>query len=322
MTLDDIKEEILKAKSIVILTHESPDGDAIGSSMAVYLALKSIGKEPDVIIPEMPRVFEFLPNINEVKKSSNVEKYDLAIALDCADIKRLNGFSQYFENAKSTIVIDHHSGNTMFGQYNYVNPVSPACAQILCVIFEYFGIEITNEIGECLITGIITDTGGFKYSNVTSDTFDFAAGLLEKGVNISNIYERVMQTVTISRFNLTRIAVDRLELLEDGKIAFTYITMEDERKVNADYGDHEGIVEQGRSIEGVLVSVFLRETEQGYRVSLRANNNSNINVADICMIFGGGGHIRAAGCLLQGTLAAAKEKIIDEIKRSINNYEK
>lgn len=318
MTLDDIKEEILRANKIVILTHESPDGDAIGSSMATYLALKGMGKDVDVIIPKMPRLFNFLPSIEEVITESFVEKYDLAIALDCADIKRLDGFSNYFQNAKKTIVIDHHSGNTMFGQYNYVNPVAPACAQILCVIFEYLGIEITNEIGTCLITGIITDTGGFKYSNVNSDTFDFAAALLERGVNISEIYERVMQNVTFSRFNLTKIAINRLELLEEGKIAFTYITREDEESVNAEFGDHEGIVEQGRSIEGVLVSVFFRETEEGYRVSLRANNSSDINVADICMIFGGGGHVRAAGCLIQYPLEIAKEKLIDEVKRSIS----
>lgn len=315
MTLDDIKEEILKAKSIVILTHESPDGDAVGSSMAVYLALKNIGKNPDIIIPEMPRTFEFLPGIEEVKENSDIEKYDLAIALDCGDIKRLNGYAKFFENAKKTIVIDHHSGNTMFGQYNYVNPVAPATAQILSVIFDYYELEITKEIGTCLITGIITDTGGFKYSNVNSDTFDLAARLLEKGINISDIYEKVMQTVTLSRFNLTKIAIDRLELLENGKIAFTYITMEDEKSVNAEFGDHEGIVEQGRGIEGVLVSVFLRETEKGYKVSLRANNNSGINVADICMIFGGGGHIRAAGCMLPYSLEVAKDKLIDEIKR-------
>lgn len=315
MTLDDIKEEILKAKSIVILTHESPDGDAVGSSMAVFLALKNIGKNPDIIIPEMPRTFEFLPGIEEVKENSDIEKYDLAIALDCGDIKRLNGYAKFFENAKKTIVIDHHSGNTMFGQYNYVNPVAPATAQILSVIFDYYELEITKEIGTCLITGIITDTGGFKYSNVNSDTFDLAARLLEKGINISDIYEKVMQTVTLSRFNLTKIAIDRLELLENGKIAFTYITMEDEKSVNAEFGDHEGIVEQGRGIEGVLVSVFLRETEKGYKVSLRANNNSGINVADICMIFGGGGHIRAAGCMLPYSLEVAKDKLIDEIKR-------
>ena len=318
MTLDNIKKELVKAEKIIILTHESPDGDAIGSSMAMYLALKNLGKNPDVIIPEIPKVFNFMPGINEVKSESNVDKYDLAIALDCGDIKRLNGFSKYFEGAEKTIVIDHHSGNTMFGHYNYVNPVSPATAQILAMMFDYYDMEITREIGTCLITGIITDTGGFKYSSVNSDTFDFAARLLENGVNISSVYENVMQKVSLSRFNLTKIAVNRLELLENGKIAFTYVTLEDEEMVGAENGDHEGIVEQGRSIEGVEVSVFLRETENGYKTSLRANSDSKVNVADICMIFGGGGHIRAAGCLLPYTLEVSKEKIIEEIKRNLN----
>ena len=127
-----------------------------------------------------------------------------------------------------------------------------------------------------------------------------------------------MQKVSLSRFNLTKIAVNRLELLENGKIAFTYVTLEDEEMVGAENGDHEGIVEQGRSIEGVEVSVFLRETENGYKTSLRANSDSKVNVADICMIFGGGGHIRAAGCLLPYTLEVSKEKIIEEIKRNLN----
>ena len=127
-----------------------------------------------------------------------------------------------------------------------------------------------------------------------------------------------MQTVTLSRFNLTKIAIDRLELLENGKIAFTYITMEDEKKVNAELGDHEGIVEQGRSIEGVKVSVFIREKEENlYKVSMRAGNGSDINVSDICYIFGGGGHPRAAGATVTGTAEQVKEKLVKEIKKVI-----
>ena len=121
-TLDNILEEINKAESIVILTHENPDGDAVGTGLALYNALKQYGKKTDIIIPEYPRIFEFLPGTDEIKKESNVEKYDLAISVDCATIKMLNGFASYFENAKSKISIDHHSTNTMFGDINYVNP--------------------------------------------------------------------------------------------------------------------------------------------------------------------------------------------------------
>lgn len=314
-TLDNILEEINKAESIVILTHENPDGDAIGSGLALYNALKQIGKNPDIIIPEYPRTFEFLPGSNEIKKESNVEKYDLAISVDCATIKMLNGFANYFENAKVKVSIDHHSTNTMFGDLNYVSPDAPACAQILLVVFEYFKIEVTKDIGTCILAGIITDTGGFKYSGVTSETFEFVAWLLEKGVNVSKIYRKVLQTKTRANFELNRIAINRLEFFEDGKVAFTYITKEDEESVNAESGDHEGIVETGRDIEGVEVSIFVRETDKGCKVSMRSNEY--VNVSDVCLLLGGGGHIRAAGATMQCTIEQAKEKILRQIKSVI-----
>ena len=239
MTLDKILEEINKADSIVILTHENPDGDAIGSSLAMYNILKAYGKNPDIIIPEFSKIFNFLPGISEIKKESSVKEYDLAISLDCPTIKRLNGFANYFENAKSKVVIDHHGTNTMFGDLNYVNPDAPACAQILIVMFEYFGFEITKDIATCIITGIITDTGGFAYSGVTAETFEFAASLLKRGVNVSDVYKRVLQTTTKPCFELTRIALNRLEFLENGKISFTYITEEDMINTGVDQNDCE-----------------------------------------------------------------------------------
>lgn len=314
-TLDNILEEINKASSIVILTHENPDGDAIGTGLALYNALKQYGKNPDIIIPEYPRTFEFLPGVGEIKKESDIEKYDLAISVDCSTIKMLNGFSKYFENANMKISIDHHSTNTMFGDINFVNPDAPACSQIMIFILEHFGVEITQDIGTCLLTGIITDTGGFKYSGVTAETFEFVAWLLNKGINVSKIYRQVLQIKTKAHFELNKIANNRLEFLEDGKIAYTYITMEDEESVNAENGDHEGIVENGRDIEGVEVSIFVRQTEKGYKVSMRSNEN--VNVADVCLMFGGGGHPRAAGITMQGTLEQIKEKLLYQVKAQL-----
>lgn len=311
-TLDNILEEINNAESIVILTHENPDGDAIGTGLALYNALKEYGKNPDIIIPEYPRTFSFLPGADEIKKSSDIEKYDLAISVDCATIKMLNGFANYFENAKVKVSIDHHSTNTMFGDLNYVSPDAPACAQILLVVLNYFKIEITKDIGTCILTGIITDTGGFKYSSVTAETFEFVAWLLNKGINVSKIYRKVLQVKTKANFELTRMAMERLEFLEDGKVAFTYITKEDEEKVNAESGDHEGIVEVGRDIEGVEVSIFLRETDKGCKVSMRSNEY--VNVSDVCILLGGGGHVRAAGATIQCTVEQAKEKVLRQVK--------
>ena len=169
MTIDNIKEEIQKAEDIVILTHENPDGDAIGSSLAMYLTLVKMGKQVDVIIPEFPKAYEFLPGADNVKKEGREEIYDLAICVDVTGINRLNGYSKYFEDAKVKIQIDHHQVNEMFADYNFVNPASPACAQNLIFIIEQLGVEIDKEIGTCLLTGIITDTGGFKYEGVSEE---------------------------------------------------------------------------------------------------------------------------------------------------------
>ena len=280
----------------------------------MYIALKKLGKKVDVIIPEYSNTFAFLPCADEIKKDSQ-ESYDLAIALDCADEKRLNGWYNYFEEAKTTIVIDHHGSNKMFADYNYVDPVSPACAQILVVVLQFLEIEITKDIGTCLLTGIITDTGGFQYSGVNVETFEFAAWLLRIGVNVSDIYKRVLQVKTKPNFELSKLVIDRLEFFENGKITFTYITKEDEKKVEAQTGDHEGLVEIGRDIEGVEVSIFLRETDKGFKASLRSNNR--VNVSDVCIMFNGGGHPRAAGCTISGTLEQAKQKIINQVKMYI-----
>lgn len=317
MTLDDILEKIKQADTIAIMAHETPDGDAIGSCLAMNAALKKLGKTPDVIIREVPKVFDFMPGRDEIKKDTNVEKYDLAISLDCADLKRVDG-SEYFENAKETIVIDHHGTNTMFGDINFVNPASPACCQILIGMFQYFNIEIDKELGACILTGIITDTGGFKYAGVTPETFEFTAELLEKGVNVSKIYKKVMDTKTKAYFELMKKITNRMEFLYDGKIAFTYLNNEDMKEANAEPGDHEGLVNIGRDIEGVEVSIFIRQKEDEentYKISMRSNEY--VNVSDICMTFGGGGHERAAGASIEGTVEEIKEKIVKETAKSL-----
>ena len=313
MTIDNIKEEIQKANDVVILTHESPDGDAVGSALAMYLTLKKLGKTVDVIIPEYASMFEFLPSANEIKKVGKEEPYDLAISVDVTGINRLNGFARYFEDAKVKIQIDHHQVNEMFADYNFVNPASPACAQNLIFIIEQLGVEIDKEIGTCLLTGIITDTGGFKYEGVSAETFEFTSWLLAKGVNVSDVYKRVMQTKTRANFELRKLVMDRMEFLFDNKVTFTYMTLEDEKNTNAMPGDHEGLVEIGRDIEGVEVSIFLREIENGYKVSLRSNDY--VNVSDVCIAFSGGGHKRAAGCSIFSTLDIVKESIVREIEK-------
>ena len=314
-TIDQILKCIKKSKNIVIVTHENPDGDAVGSSLAMYHALKGLKKNVDIIIPEYAKCFNELPGIDEVIKESD-KVYDLAISLDAATDKLLNVWVKYFRGADQRIVIDHHSTNTMFGDINYVDLSAPACAQVVYMLIKHYRWKITPEIGTCIMAGIITDTGGFQYSGVSRDTFNIAAELLDAGVNISKVYKKVFDTKTKSSFELRRIALDRMEFLEDDKIAFTYVTNEDERKVNAGVGDYEGIVSEGRSIEGVEVSIFLHELKDGeFKISLRSN--SYVNVSDVCIMFGGGGHIRAAGAKMTADPLVIRDKVVNEVKRQL-----
>ncbi len=194
-----------------------------------------MGKSVDVVIPEYPRIFEFLPNADKIKEEGKENfEYDLGIALDCTDTMRLKGFEPWFENAKTTISIDHHGTNTMFADFNYVDPASPACSQTLIVILTMMGVEIDKEIGTCLLSGIITDTGGFRYEGVTTETFEFVARLLRIGVNVSSVCKKVLQVKSRANFELTKLIMDRMEFFENERIAFTYITKEDEEKVNTE----------------------------------------------------------------------------------------
>lgn len=316
-TLDLIKEYITSAEKIIVMTHDSPDGDAVGCTLAMNKALRNFNKEADIYIPEYSRLFGFLPGANEIK--SNIDEnvqYDLAISLDCADTKRLIGY-EFFENAKKTIVIDHHGSNQMYGDINFVNPAAPACAEVLVSIFQYLEIPIEKDIGSCLLTGIITDTGGFSYSGVTADTFEFTAELIRKGVHITELYKKVFQTKTKTHFELAKRIMDRTEFYEDGKIAFTYMTSKDEEEVKAEPGDQEGLVEIGRDIEGVELSIFAKQKEGKdlYKISMRSDEY--VNVSDLCLIYGGGGHPRAAGCQIKGSLDDIKTKLLNQAKKAV-----
>lgn len=320
MTLDEIKEKLDNSKNILVLVHDNPDGDAIGSGVAMYLALKNMGKEVDFILPSYPSCFREVLNLdNIVKQDEDVkDSYDLAISLDCASTKQVHLYDVY-EKVDNKINIDHHPSNTMFGDFNYINSDSPACAQLLYVVFNYLNIEITTDIAKALVAGIITDTGGFKYSGVTEETFAITADLLSHGFKIADIYQKVFSEKSKSKFLLHQIAMNRIEFLLDGKLAYTYITDEDFKSVDAEDGDSDGIVEMGRDVDGVEVSLYLRVKEDGeIKGSLRSNEY--VNVSELAQIYGGGGHIRAAGFTLPKdfTLEKAKTNLVSTIKEYLD----
>lgn len=313
--LDKIINIISNAKKIGIFTHESPDGDAIGSSLALYMGLTQLKKDTDIIADTYSSSFSFLSCLDEIKDKGN-EDYDLCIALDCANKERLYDPTHSFDKAKVTISIDHHASNTFYAHSNYVEEKSPATCKTLIKVLKRLGINITQEVGEALMTGIITDSGGFRYETVDDETFEFAAQMLDVGVNISKIYLTAFDIQTKAQFELTSIATSRLKFVNKSTIAITYITREDIKQTNAKPGDHEGIVNVGRNVEGVLVSIFLREDRDGsYKVSFRSNDD--IDVAEIAKTFDGGGHSKAAGCSIDGPLETAIKRLIRETSKRL-----
>ena len=313
--LDSIIETINRANRIGIFTHISPDGDAIGSSLALYLGLRQLKKEVDVITDEYSKCFNFLPSIEDVKESGE-NKYELAIAVDCASKGRLFDPKASFDNSDMTVAIDHHISNTYFARLNYVEGDSPAVCKTLIKILKRLGVSINLEIGTCLMAGIITDSGGFRYKTVDDETFEFAAHMLDVGVDISDIYYRTFDVKTKAQFELSRIAQERLKFYSKDRIALTYITLNDMKKAKAEIGDHEGIVNVGRNIEGVEVSVFLREDDDGtYKVSMRSNEY--VNVSEVAEVFAGGGHEKAAGCTFDCSLEDAIKRLVKEINKNL-----
>ncbi|MBR2289547.1 MAG: bifunctional oligoribonuclease/PAP phosphatase NrnA [Clostridia bacterium] len=316
MTLDEILREIEKAESFVITAHENPDGDAVGSCLAFASVLKNLGKEKiDVLFQEYPAIFRTLPNSDLIRTEASLDEYDMAIVLDCPELKRVHkDYHQYFENAKVTVEFDHHLKNAMFADLDVVNPAAPACCEILVSSFQYMGIEITKDVATCLLTGIITDTGGFRFSSTTRETFEFAGWALSKGVNVSKIYKESLMTKSKAQFEAEKRAIDRLEFYMDDKITFTYMTKEDERALNIQSGEFDGIAGIGTMIEGVEVAIFAREREDGYKLSFRSNR---IDVADICMLYGGGGHKLAAGCTINASLEDVRKAVVEETMKHL-----
>ncbi len=312
-----IKELIESSKSIGLLAHENPDGDAIGSLIAFYLILRDMNKDVEVIASKIPERFKYLEDIDKIVDNSQ-KNFDLVIVLDCASKKRIGQIDNIVDRASQVIVIDHHVSNTLYGDINYIEGNTSSCAQVLYYLFKEWKWNINKECGKALMTGVLTDTSGFKNDNVDKNTYLMAADMLDVGIDIYNLQREVLTIVTKPQLELKRIALDRLEFFDNGKIAFSYVTKKDMDSVGAMVGDHEGLVEIGRDIIGVEVSIFMREDE-GFKISLRSNGSVKVN--EIAEFFDGGGHEMAAGLNIDKNLEDAKNDIIRETMKVVDRYE-
>jgi len=316
--LDNIQNKILNSKSILILGHENPDGDSIGSNLALHSALKKININSTVYIPVPDPVYSYLPGYNEIvtgENNLNAKDFDLAIVLDCSDITRLGSTKELFDQIDNSICIDHHITNQNFADISYVNAVASSTCENLIVIFASMGIAVNKEIATSLYTGIITDTGGFRY-NVSTETMNFCSMLLETGIEYQKIYRRLFDVTSIGKTKLIARCLDRLELLEDGKIAFSYTTLKDLEELGIEESETEGLVNFGRNIDTVEVSILAKEKDtNSYKISMRANEYVDISL--VATKFAGGGHLRASGCNILLPLESVKTSLVEEIKKQL-----
>lgn len=312
--MNNIISEIKKSNNIVLLCHKNPDGDAIGSTIAMYQVLIKLGKEVDMVIEDVPSRFCFIDGYQDIKISSDKE-YDLGIILDTATREKLNNPNNIIEQVKRTIVIDHHMSNTHHGDINLVEAY-PACCEVIYHLVKEMGIEIEEKIAVPLCVGLLTDTGGLSHPDVKSSTY-VVAGELSKVVDMPSIYKKVLGTITMGQFELNKIGISNLEFYKDDMISFTYITEDDLNKLGLARNEADILANLGRNIEGVEVAIFVRKYSEENRVSLRSNN---VDVNEVAKIFGCGGHKNAAGISSTMEFNILKEKLIEEVGKKIDEW--
>jgi bifunctional oligoribonuclease and PAP phosphatase NrnA len=321
--LEKISDILKNNDSFIILTHSYPDGDAIGSSIAFYRLLLNMGKKAYIVCDsEMPYQYKFLPYANKVIKdisSLPIKNKYVALFLDCADIKRIKIDEEKLkENANYIINIDHHLGNTNFGQINIIDSSKSATAEIIFSFFDRcFKKYFDREIAESLYTGILTDTGKFQYSNTTKEVHRIVSLLLEYDINPSNIFSNIYENEPVNRFKLLALVLKRIKFIPGNSLIYSYILEEDFKKFGLPYSANDGIIELLRSAGSVKVAALFKEIEpDSYKVSLRASNGG-INVAKIANSFGGGGHKSAAAFSSYGKLNTIVKKLVREIELTL-----
>ncbi|MCX5717321.1 MAG: bifunctional oligoribonuclease/PAP phosphatase NrnA [Nitrospirae bacterium] len=297
-----------KENDFVIVAHISPDGDALGSSIALSMALESLGKKTIVYDKDpVPEFYKFLPGSERFTASLSSLKLQFSnlILLDCNDAERAEiGKLQFTSSA----VIDHHETARDFGDIKWIDPKSPATGLMIFYLIKELGVTVTKEIAVNLYAAIATDTGNFRYSNTTPGVLRVSAELVETGANPSYIAENLYETWTDSRFRLFLKVLNTLEIYND--IAITHVTLEMFRETGAAIADTETFSGFPRKLRSIKTSALFREIENNYyKISLRSKGR-DVNVAKIAEIFGGGGHSNAAGYNIRSDFKAAKEALL------------
>lgn len=314
MILSDILKDV---KSVGITGHIRPDGDCTGSVLALYNYIVENMPEIDVdLYLEQPgSEFYYLKNIDKIKNTPEDKKYDVFFVLDCSSLDRIEPFISCFNNASKTVCIDHHVSNTGFTDLSKIEPQASSACEVLYGTMD--ADKISRDVAECIYTGIIHDTGVFKYSCTSKKTMEIAGEMMEKGIDYSDIIDNTFYKKTYVQNQILGRALLESVLFYDGKCIFTTVTMDEMEFYGVTGRELGGIVEQLRLTDGVEVAIFLYQTgEEEYKVSLRSKKK--IDVAAIATQFGGGGHVRAAGYTAKGSVYQIINSIGELIEKQYN----
>ncbi len=309
MNIAAAKAFIESHTDFVLAAHRSPDGDTLGSCLALYHALRTLHKTATVAcVDPVPPYLRFLPGSDTVVQTLRAVP-EAAIYVDCADHARVDALQDTLEQAPFQFCIDHHGTNprsTKDG--DWVENVA-ATAELIERLIRALGVPVTKEIAECLFTGIATDTGNFAYSNTTPDTFRIAAELAETGIELPELNRRLFRTMPLRKGRLIAHTLQTMELYEHDTVVIACITQKDLFACSAEEADCEGLIDYLRDLEPVEIACTLRESPDGkIRGSLRSKRGADVSA--VAAAFRGGGHQRAAGCTLDGPMEQAKQKIL------------
>lgn len=311
----DIIKAIKKGHNFLITAHVRLDGDALGSELAFYLMLKELGKEAVIYNKDRtPERYQFLPGAHVISHSLNhVEQYDTCVVLDCSDLSRVGDEAENIEKIKTIINIDHHVSNNFFSAMKLLDADASSTGELVFRLMHEMGFKMSKDISTNLYAAILTDTGSFRYSSTTKDTFWAAGHLVENGANPQGIAESVYESDSPSRVKLMARALDTLSLDLENKIGSMVVTQEDLRETGAAWEHTEGFVDIPRTVRGIEISIlFTQRGENNFKLSLRSK--AKANVEKLAKKFGGGGHVHAASCWMRGDIDTIKTQIVQAVR--------
>jgi bifunctional oligoribonuclease and PAP phosphatase NrnA len=320
--LDLVAGEIRSGDRFLLTTHENPDGDALGSLLAMHRILEALGKDSVMFLGArefpLPVEYRFLP-LEEVFHEPPADINDrVVIFLDCGNIDRMP--VDFVRDDMEVINIDHHHDNTRFGTVNLVDTEASCTAEIIYDLAGLLGVELTPEIANALYVGLVTDTGKFMYENTDARSHRMAAGLIEAGVDVNDIYRRLYEHAPIEKLKLLAQALEGIELRDDGRLAVTYISGDDYAATGGSEPLTEGVIDHLRTIDGTAVAAVVRDQADGGRAARKVSMRSTdgrVDVSAIARINGGGGHRRAAGFGTDLPYEQVVEFLIGEIESQL-----